>query len=88
MFHMGTNARSADAATAALAAAIRAEMGRKRVMGSQLARESGVPISTLRKTLKGERAIDYEELSKIAAALRVRASTLVAESESIEDSIK
>lgn len=86
MLYMGTNARSADAATDALAAAIRAEMGRQDVKATQLARMSGIPESTLRKILKYGRVIDYEELRKIAIALRVRSSALVAEAESIQDS--
>lgn len=82
--HMGTNARASDEATAALAAAIRAVMGRKDVSAVALAEKSGVPLSTLRKSLKYGRVIDYGELRKIAQALGVSAKSIVEEAEKIE----
>lgn len=82
---MGSNDRSTGDRTAALAAAIREAQGRQDMTDAELSRRSGVPYSTLRKIRKGGQPIDYEELSKIAQALNVRASDLALRAEGIFD---
>ena len=86
VFYMGTNARASDKATEALAAAIRAQMGRHDVKATELSRASGIPLSTLRKILKYGRVADYGEIRRIAQALGVSAVSIVREAEEIESS--
>ena len=81
---MGTNGRASGEATAALAAAIRAAMGRRDMKTTVLSERSGIPLSTLRKVLKYGRVVDYGELRRIAHALDVSAVSIVQEAEQIE----
>lgn len=81
---MGQNDRKAGAATKALASAIREAQGRRDMSTAELSRRSSVPLSTLRKIRTGEQPIDMEELGKIAAAVGVGASSLVARAEHLE----
>lgn len=82
----GRNGRSADAATRALAAAIREAQGAANVKGAELARMADIPYSTFRKIRTGSRAIDWEELRRIAAALKIPVSRIAARAEEIERS--
>jgi ribosome-binding protein aMBF1 (putative translation factor) len=84
---MGQNDRTVSRATSALAASIREAQGKANMSTAALARASGVPYSTLRKIRKGDQTIDWEEVSKLATAMRVRSSVIAARAEEIEASM-
>jgi len=52
--------------------------------GAELAREAEIPYTTWRKIRRGERAIDWEELRRIATALGKPVSQIAARAEEIE----
>lgn len=56
---------------------VRAEMGRKRVSGTQLATLCGIPQSTLARRLNGEVEFRVDELKAVAEALGVNWSQFV-----------
>jgi transcriptional regulator with XRE-family HTH domain len=60
-----------DALAQAVAAEIRAEKGRQRVSGRELARRIELPTTTVSRWLRGDTALGLDELDKIAAALEV-----------------
>lgn len=68
---MGTNARDVDVLARAIAAEIRAEQARQNLTLRALASRSGVPHSTLSKSLNEQRVLDVEELGKVCAALGI-----------------
>lgn len=51
----------------------------------ELAAESGVPFGTLRRILELNTVADYEQLSKIAEALRLPLSNIIIDAESLCD---
>lgn len=55
----------------AVAAEIRAETGRQRVSGRELARRIDEPVTTVSRWLRGDTALGLDDLDKIAAALEV-----------------
>lgn len=73
---MGTNARVAGTVVAALAEELRVELTRQDLTVRKLAEVSGVPYTTVQRSLKGARSIDVEELQKMCDALGVRSSEL------------
>lgn len=61
-----------------IASEIRAEMGRQRKSVAELAESSGIPLSTLRRSVNAERAFTLDELWEVGNSLGVRVSDLVA----------
>ena len=61
-----------------VAAEVRAESARRRVTGRELARRTGVPISTLSRWTTGQTPIQLDDLDRIAAALGADVVTLIA----------
>jgi len=55
----------------AVAAEIRAETGRQRVSGRELARRIDEPVTTVSRWLRGDTALGLDDLDKIAAALEI-----------------
>lgn len=67
---------------AAVAAEVRAEMGRKQVTATHLATRTDIPSATLSRRLNGRSAFTVEELHRISAVLGVPVSVLVPDSAS------
>lgn len=61
----------------AVAAEIRAETGRQRVSGRELARRIDEPVTTVSRWLRGDTPVGLDELDKIAAALDVDVVDLI-----------
>lgn len=61
-----------------VAAEVRAESARRRVTGRELARRTGVPISTLSRWTTGQTPIQLDDLDRIADALGADVVTLIA----------
>ncbi|BBJ71037.1 hypothetical protein KPHES18087_05080 [Corynebacterium ulcerans] len=53
----------------AIAAEIRAEMARQQKSLSELSDAVGIPLSTIRRSVKGQRAFTIDELASVAAWL-------------------
>lgn len=68
---MATNARPVGALTRTVVAEIRATLARLERSPAWLAEASGVPLPTLRKILRNERAVDMEQLAQIARAVEI-----------------
>lgn len=66
-----------EAITAAVAAEVRAELGRQNVSGTGLARMMGVSQALVSRRLTGEVPFDVAELSRIAEILGVPVSTFM-----------
>lgn len=62
----------------AVAAELRALLARHRMSVRAFAAATGLPLSTLHKTLKAERAIDVEDLYEICVALDAEPAEVVA----------
>lgn len=61
----------------AVAAEVRAQLGRKNMSKAELAKRTGLSPQSISRKLDGERAISVEELVLIAKALEVSASALL-----------
>ncbi|MEA5454500.1 helix-turn-helix transcriptional regulator [Sinomonas sp. JGH33] len=68
---MGTNSREVGTFGRAVAAELRAELARKNVSMRRFSVETGLPLSTLQKTLAGTRVADVEDLYAICAGLGI-----------------
>lgn len=66
-----------------LTVAIRRGMALRDMRPRELAEESGVPYGTLRRILELNTVADYEQLSKIARALRIPLSGIVTDAEEL-----
>lgn len=75
---MATNARPIGALTRSVVGEIRANLARLEKPQSWLAERSGVPLPTLKKILRKERAVDMEQLDSIARAFDVTPDDFVA----------
>lgn len=64
-----------------IAAEIRAEMARQMISNNALADEIGMPISTLRRSVNGDRPFNLDEFWAVAQALDLSATELVARSQ-------
>ena len=65
-----------------MAEEFRAEMGRQRVSGPDLAERSGVNVTTVwRKIQKGERPLNVEEADRMSAALGLPLSEIIIRAE-------
>ena len=73
----GSNARAIGPMSLATSAELRAEIARKGYSVQQFARISGLPVSTLHKTLKGHRVVDVEDVFSICEALGVDPGALI-----------
>lgn len=62
-----------------IAGEIRAEMGRQKVSVNTLADEIGMPISTLRRSVNGDRPLTLDEFWAITRHLDIDPAALVAE---------
>ncbi|WP_169240835.1 helix-turn-helix domain-containing protein [Bifidobacterium olomucense] len=80
---MGTNKREITSSSIALIRAIEAFEAEAGIRTPALAKESGIPLTTLRKILTLKSAVDYEQLRKISGALNIKVSELVARAEDI-----
>lgn len=65
----------------ALSIAIKRAMATRELKVKALAETSGVPYGTLRRILELNTVADYEQLQKIAVALRMPLSQIIADSE-------
>lgn len=66
-----------------LTVAIRRGMALRDMRPRELAEESGVPYGTLRRILELNTVADYEQLSKIASALRLPLSGIITDAEEL-----
>lgn len=73
----GSNARTIGPMSLAVSAELRAELARQGYSVQSFARHSNLPVSTLHKTLKGQRVVDVEDLFSICEALMVQPGTIV-----------
>lgn len=69
---MHTSPTQGATITEQVAAEIRAQMGRRNVKQSELARTLGVTEMWLSRRLRGKQALDLEDLEKISRALECR----------------
>lgn len=69
--------------TEAVAAELRAELGRQKLSMREFSRRSSLPLTTLQRTLSGKRAIDVDELFEICDWLEVDAGDLIARAEKV-----
>lgn len=69
--------------SAALAAEVRAALGRAGLRQSHLATATGISRAVLSRKLSGRQAISADELLVIAEALGVKASDLMAQAEAV-----
>ena len=61
----------------AVSAELRAALARKRYTVARLVKESGLPKSTLHKTLNGQRVVDVEDLYSICRFLGIEPADVV-----------
>jgi len=80
---MGTNAREVGPMTEAVAAELRAELGRQRLSMREFSRRSRLPLTTLQRTLSGKRAIDVDELFEICDWLEIEAGDIIEAAERV-----
>ena len=78
---MPTGKKTATIESKTLSIAIKRAMAVRSLRTRTLAEESGVPYGTLRRILELNTVADYEQLRKIADALRMPLSTIIADAE-------
>ena len=61
----------------AVSAEIRAEMARQKVSMNSLAMEVGIPVSTLRRSVLGQRPFNIDELHDVAEFLNISMAELI-----------
>jgi|GEM_PF-2233870 len=83
MVYMATNARNVGYMSQAVGAEMRAELARQRKSARSFAKEHRLPLSTLHKNLRGERAIDVEDIDAFCTAAGIQASELIARAENV-----
>lgn len=62
--------------TQRVAEQIRATLGRRQLSRSWLAREVGMPVTTMNRRLRGDQAFTVDELTAVAKALEVPVTSL------------
>lgn len=82
---MATGRRTPTIESKALSIAIKRAMAMRDIKTPALAEESGVPKSTLRKVLELNSVADYEQLRRLAKALRMPLSKIIDDAEKIVD---
>ena len=65
-----------------IAAEIRAELAKQELSVSSVANKTGIPVSTLRRSVRGFRPFTTDELFAITSLLGVRMSEIVSRAES------
>jgi len=65
-------------ATNTAATAIRAEMGRQRISGIQLAAACGISQNYLAKRLRGDASLTFNDVEAIATALKIKPTAILA----------
>ncbi|KFI49923.1 helix-turn-helix domain-containing protein [Bifidobacterium biavatii] len=78
---MPTGKKTATIESKTLSIAIKRAMAVRNIRTRSLAEESGVPYGTLRRILELNTVADYEQLRKIADALRMPLSSIIADAE-------
>ncbi|MBW3077729.1 helix-turn-helix domain-containing protein [Bifidobacterium simiiventris] len=81
MTHMPTGKKTATIESKTLSIAIKRAMAVRNIKTRALADESGVPYGTLRRILELNTVADYEQLRKLADALRTPLSSIIADAE-------
>ena len=81
---MPTGKKTATIESKALSIAIKRAMAVRDFKTRSLAIESGVPYGTLRRILELNTVADYEQLRKIAEALRMPLSSIIADAEHLQ----
>lgn len=66
-----------------IAAEIRAEMARQKISINQLAEDIGMPISTLRRSVNGDRPFTLDEFWEITSSLGIKPVEVVARAEEV-----
>lgn len=83
MPYMAAGSRKTTVESKALSIAIKRAMAIRGLKTPGLAKASSIPYGTLRKILELNTVADYEQLRKIAIALGVQLSAIVADSEKL-----
>ena len=78
---MPTGKKTATIESKTLSIAIKRAMAVRNIKTRALADESGVPYGTLRRILELNTVADYEQLRKLADALRMPLSSIIADAE-------
>lgn len=78
---MAKGAKIPTVESKSLSIAVKRAMAAREIKTPALAKESGVPYGTLRRILELNTVADYEQLQKIAAALRMPLSRIIADAE-------
>ncbi|WP_445227935.1 helix-turn-helix domain-containing protein [Corynebacterium sp. H127] len=72
----GLSSRSREIATE-----VRAELARQEISVNEVAETTGIPISTLRRSVKGHRSFTVDELFAVTRMLNISVSGLVQKAE-------
>lgn len=80
---MASTAKIPTISSKSLTVAIKRAMALRDMRPRELAKASGVPFGTLRRILELNTVADYEQLSKIADALRLPVSQIVHDAEDL-----
>lgn len=78
---MAKGAKIPTVESKSLSIAVKRAMAARDIKTPALAKESGVPYGTLRRILELNTVADYEQLQKIATALRMPLSRIIADAE-------
>lgn len=78
---MAKGAKIQTVESKSLSIAVKRAMAARDIKTPALAKESGVPYGTLRRILELNTVADYEQLQKIATALRMPLSRIIADAE-------
>ena len=78
---MAKGAKIPTVESKSLSLAVQRAMAARDIKTPALAKESGVPYGTLRRILELNTVADYEQLQKIATALRMPLSRIIADAE-------
>lgn len=81
MSHMATGKKQPTVESKALSIAIRRAMATREMKTPGLAEASAIPYGTMRKILELNTVADYEQLRRIAMALNIPLSEIVADAE-------
>lgn len=73
---------------AAIAAALRGKLAEKNLTRIFIAERTGIPVTTLNRYFKGERAVSVSKLVAISGAMGVEAGEIIKAAEHILDSAK
>ncbi|MBF9694081.1 helix-turn-helix domain-containing protein [Bifidobacterium dentium] len=82
---MATGKKIPTIESKALSIAIKRAMATREIKGPALAEKSGVPYSTLRKIFDLNTVADYEQLQRIANALRMPLSQIITDADKLSE---